>query len=197
MPYSICWLRDSNIRLMHYHSFNRCGQTSSYREPQSTSYVYTYSTSLVFATVIFSVINAIPVGIYTESRGIEGFRKYYVEVWPKPIFRLAYSVFTFAIHFLLHLLVSSGLYLDIYNRLAFRPEQFSLPKESGRRKRRTKTLLACVIICFVICWTPWCVLSTSRNRCLCDEGIQCPTHSGKLFRVDPRTMHTMADCRSI
>ncbi|KAM3172625.1 hypothetical protein ACTXT7_014155 [Hymenolepis weldensis] len=114
---------------------------------------------LIFAIVTFSVLNAVPVGLYTESRGIDGFRNYCVEVWPRPIFRLAYSVFTFTIHFLLPLLVSGGLYLEIYRRLAFRPEQLSLSKESERRKRRTTTLLACVVICFVICWTPWCVFS--------------------------------------
>ena len=114
---------------------------------------------LIFTTVIFSALNAVPVGIYTESRGIEGFRSFCVEAWPKPVFRLIYSVITFLVHFLLPLLVSGGLYLEIYRRLAIRPEQLSLSKESRRRKRRTTTLLACVVVCFVICWTPWCVFS--------------------------------------
>ncbi|VDM32083.1 unnamed protein product [Hydatigera taeniaeformis] len=114
---------------------------------------------LILITVTFSALSAIPVGVYTESRGIEGFRNYCVEAWPKPIFRLIYSVATFILHFLLPLLVSGGLYLEIYRRLTVRPEQLSLSKESGRRKRRTTTLLACVVVCFVICWTPWCVFS--------------------------------------
>ncbi|VDD81904.1 unnamed protein product [Mesocestoides corti] len=114
---------------------------------------------LILTTVVFSALNAVPVGLYTESRGIEGFRSFCVEAWPLPVFRLVYSIAIFVVHFLLPLLVSGGLYLEIYRRLATLPEQLSLSKESERRKRRTTTLLACVVVCFAICWTPWCVFS--------------------------------------
>lgn len=114
---------------------------------------------LILITVVFSALNAVPVGMYTESKGIDGFQSFCVETWPSSDFRLVYSIAIFIIHFLLPLLVSGGLYLEIYGKLAIRPEQLSLSKESGRRKRRTTTLLACVVVCFAICWTPWCLFS--------------------------------------
>nr|VZI13180.1 unnamed protein product [Spirometra erinaceieuropaei] len=115
--------------------------------------------SLICATIIFSALNAVPVGLYTESKGIQGFQSFCVETWPSSAFRLVYSVAIFIVHFLLPLLVSGGLYLEIYRRLATRPEQLSVSKESERRKRRTTTLLVCVVVCFAICWTPWCLFS--------------------------------------
>ncbi|BHF74308.1 hypothetical protein SprV_0501739300 [Sparganum proliferum] len=115
--------------------------------------------SLICATIVFSALNAVPVGLYTESKGIQGFQSFCVETWPSSAFRLVYSVAIFIVHFLLPLLVSGGLYLEIYRRLATRPEQLSVSKESERRKRRTTTLLVCVVVCFAICWTPWCLFS--------------------------------------
>uniref|UniRef100_A0A183TL07 G_PROTEIN_RECEP_F1_2 domain-containing protein n=1 Tax=Schistocephalus solidus TaxID=70667 RepID=A0A183TL07_SCHSO len=114
---------------------------------------------LICTTILFSALNAVPVGLYTESKGIKGFQSFCVETWPSATFRLVYSVAIFIVHFLLPLLVSGGLYLEIYRRLATRPEQLSVSKESERRKRRTTTLLVCVVVCFAICWTPWCLFS--------------------------------------
>ncbi|KAL5965411.1 Neuropeptide Y receptor type 2 [Taenia solium] len=87
---------------------------------------------LIHRTVVFFALNTAPVGVYTESRRMEGSRNYCVEAWPKPVFRLVYSVATLTIHFFLPMFVSGGLYLGVYRRLTIRPQQLSVSKELGQ-----------------------------------------------------------------
>ncbi|TNN20898.1 Neuropeptide F receptor [Schistosoma japonicum] len=113
---------------------------------------------LIITVILFSALNSIPVALQVNSEGLNDYH-YCVESWPSPQLRFAYSVSIFAILVLLPLSASGGFYLAIYRRLKQRPCQLNVSKEAEKRKKRTTSLLVITVVCFAICWTPWCLYS--------------------------------------
>lgn len=116
------------------------------------------ATSLIGFVVLFGAINSIPVALHVDSSHLTDFA-YCVERWPDPRLRLAYSVSVFLICFVLPLAASGAFYLAIYCRVSKQSMQLGFRKEAERRKRRTTSLLVVTVVCFVLCWTPWCLYS--------------------------------------
>ncbi|CAH8640434.1 unnamed protein product [Schistosoma curassoni] len=113
---------------------------------------------LIIIVILFSALNSIPVALQVNSEGLNEYH-YCVESWPSPQLRFAYSVSIFVILVLLPLSASGGFYLAIYRRLKQRPCQLNASKEAEKRKKRTTSLLVITVVCFAVCWTPWCLYS--------------------------------------
>ncbi|KAG5443070.1 Neuropeptide Y receptor type 6 [Clonorchis sinensis] len=114
--------------------------------------------SLIGCVILFGGLISIPVALHVDIDIHSGFA-YCVEKWPSARLRLAYSVFVFIACFALPLSASGGFYLAIYCRLAKQSTQLGFRKETERRKRRTTSLLVLTVVCFALCWTPWCLYS--------------------------------------
>ncbi|VDP70924.1 unnamed protein product [Echinostoma caproni] len=113
---------------------------------------------LIGFVVLFGMINSVPVALYVTNTNLTDY-SYCVENWPSSQMRLAYSVSVFMLYFVLPLTASGGFYLCIYCKLARHATQLRYRKEAERRKRRTTSLLVATVVCFVLCWTPWCLYS--------------------------------------
>ncbi|KAA3681730.1 uncharacterized protein DEA37_0008454 [Paragonimus westermani] len=113
---------------------------------------------LIGCVILFGGLNSVPVALHVHSAQMTNYA-YCVEKWPSAEMRLIYSVCVFLICFVLPLAASGGFYLSIYRRLAQHSTQLGLRKEAERRKRRTTSLLVWTVVCFVLCWTPWCLYS--------------------------------------
>lgn len=120
--------------------------------------------SLVIVVIGLSIIGAIPVAVYSQSSTPSNVSpdlinstnyQYCVELWPNSTLRLLYSVWTFSAQFLLPLIITAILYLQIYVRLRRR----MVLKKDDDKKKRTNRILMSIVICFAICWTPFAVYS--------------------------------------
>nr|ANO39136.1 NPYR-15 [Schmidtea mediterranea] len=123
---------------------------------------------LVLIVLIFSIFSSIPVAMYTISDFVDHFKlfvnisnipafpKYCTESWPDNNLRLTYSITTFFILFLCPLLITSGLYVHIYNSLNTKR---IYRKNETSRKKRTNKVLSLVVVMFGVCWSPWCIYS--------------------------------------
>nr|ANO39137.1 NPYR-16 [Schmidtea mediterranea] len=109
---------------------------------------------LVFS---YSSVSIIPVAMFTQNSPVTKSASfiYCMEKWPNKNLRLIYSIFTFFGQFFIPLLVSGILYRKIYCCLQRRTSM----KRDIERKERTNRLLAGVVICFGMCWSPWCLFS--------------------------------------
>ncbi|TPP66084.1 putative neuropeptide F receptor [Fasciola gigantica] len=113
---------------------------------------------LIIFVILFGMINSVPVALYVTNTNLTDY-SYCVESWPSSEMRLAYSVLVFMLYFVLPLTASGGFYLCIYCKLARHANHLRYRKEAERRKRRTTSLLVATVVCFVLCWTPWCLYS--------------------------------------
>lgn len=109
---------------------------------------------LLVSIMVFSLINAIPVAIYTYAEN-PSTQVYCVERWPEKSLRLIYSIIIYVIQFLCPLIVTAVLYLRIYCRLRER----AFKKKDADRKKRTNKILMAIVVCFAICWSPWATYS--------------------------------------
>ncbi|OON13485.1 7 transmembrane receptor, partial [Opisthorchis viverrini] len=80
---------------------------------------------------------------------------YCVEQWTNTTARLIYSFATFLLHFFVPLALTACLYGHIFCRLHER----RFHRGALERKRRTNKILIRIVVCFVICWTPWACFS--------------------------------------
>lgn len=109
---------------------------------------------LLVGIMVFSLINAVPVAIYTYAEN-PATHVYCVERWPDKTMRFVYSMMIFTVQFLCPLVVTGILYLRIYWRLRER----AFKKKDADRKKRTNKILMAIVICFAICWSPWALYS--------------------------------------
>ncbi|KAA0189862.1 putative neuropeptide F receptor [Fasciolopsis buskii] len=113
---------------------------------------------LIGFVILFGMVNSIPVALYVTNTNLTDY-SYCVESWPSSQMRLAYSVLVFMLYFVLPLTASGAFYLCIYCKLARHANHLRYRKEAERRKRRATSLLVATVVCFVLCWTPWCLYS--------------------------------------
>nr|ANO39135.1 NPYR-14 [Schmidtea mediterranea] len=137
--------------------------------PLSRRMSRTKAVLLVISVIMFSLVNSIPVAVYTDineseyiellsltSREGKQFPTYCIESWPTKTTRLIYSVLIFFLHFFVPLSVSAVLYVHIY--ICLNRRRLFKQKEVERKKRTNKILIL-VVILFAICWAPWCIFS--------------------------------------
>ncbi|KAL3312297.1 hypothetical protein Ciccas_009112 [Cichlidogyrus casuarinus] len=110
---------------------------------------------LIMGAIVFSLGNSVPVLVY--SRLGEAKPVNCSEFWPASWIRLAYSILIFSLHFLIPLIASGSLYVAIYRSLQNRAINVQASKEVRRKKKKTTRLLLAVVICYTVCWTPWCI----------------------------------------
>ncbi|VDP70889.1 unnamed protein product [Echinostoma caproni] len=125
---------------------------------------------LILLICLLSILNSLPIALYsTISQAVippqstipytenhtyaaSHAHTYCVEMWPNVTGRLIYSIVTFLVHFLIPLCLTMGLYGHIF----FRLHESRFRRSSVERKRRTNKILVRIVVCFAVCWTPWC-----------------------------------------
>ncbi|CAM0512303.1 unnamed protein product [Fasciola hepatica] len=128
---------------------------------------------LIALICLLSTLNSLPIALYnTVSQAVippqstvpymdnhtytdSQVHTYCVEMWPNETGRLIYSLVTFLVHFLIPLCLTMGLYGHIF----FRLHESRFRRSSVERKRRTNKILVRIVVCFAVCWTPWCCFS--------------------------------------
>ncbi|KAA0191223.1 Peptide (Neuropeptide FF/F/Y) G protein-coupled receptor [Fasciolopsis buskii] len=128
---------------------------------------------LIALICLLSSLNSLPIALYnTVSQAVIPPRStvpymnnhtytdnqvhtYCVEMWPNETGRLIYSLVTFLLHFFIPLSLTMGLYGHIF----FRLHESRFRRSSVERKRRTNKILVRIVVCFAVCWTPWCCFS--------------------------------------
>lgn len=111
---------------------------------------------LVLVIAVFSTVVALPMAIFSDlfpfvdaELGLN--RLACVERWPSREIRKLYTVVTLIVQYFLPLLVIAVLYLLVFRHVRASRKQTG----SRRRKSRTNSMLAAVVLVFAVTWTPY------------------------------------------